>query len=335
MTVSNGSGLVRPAFILSLPRTGSTLLQRILGSHDQIGTSSEPWFLLPQLYALRELGVHAEYEHETMARGTLGFAREYLPDGQASYLQGVHDLALRLYTEAAPGKVYFLDKTPRYHHVVGDLLKLFPEGKFVFLWRHPLAVAASMMETFAGGRWNLDTYAADLFGGLEHLVDAYRENEAGVIAVRYEDLVADPEREIRRVLHYLGVSDRDTGVDRFQQLELKNRAYWDPSGPGKYDQVSTDPLGRWAQTMGNPLRCAWARRYVRWIGSERLAVMGYDLDGILAEIDAIPFGVRRLFPDVAAAGAGYGRRRLRARILRTPFPLWRPRPVAASGSARG
>jgi hypothetical protein len=334
VTSGNGFPSVLPAFILSLPRTGSTLLQRILGSHEQIGTSSEPWFLLPLLYALRERGVHAEYEHETMARGTRGFAQAYLPDGEASYLESVHDLAVRLYTKAAPGKSYFLDKTPRYHHIARDLLSLFPEGRFVFLWRHPIAVAASMMETFGGGRWNLDAYAADLFQGLGNLVDAYRENEDRVIAVRYEDLVADPEDEIRRVLRYLGVSDRDTGVDRFQQLELKNRDFWDPTGPGKYDRVSTDPVGRWTQTMGNPLRRAWARRYVRWIGRERLSVMGYDLDGILADIDAIPVGVRRLLPDVLAAGAGYGRRRVRARILRTPFPLWRPRPVAASGSPR-
>ncbi len=321
----NGTGSVRPAFILSLPRTGSTLLQRILGSHEEIGTSSEPWFLLPQLYALRERGVHAEYEHETMARGTRGFAEAYLPEGEASYLRGVHDLALRLYTEAAPGKTYFLDKTPRYHHVAAELLRIFPEGRFVFLWRHPLAVAASLMETFAGGRWNLDSYSADLFGGLEHLVDAYRENESRVIAVRYEDLVAEPDREIRRVLRYLEVPDGETGVDRFQELELRNREYWDPTGPVKYQSVSTDPVQQWKPTMSSPLRRAWSTRYVRWIGRERLAVMGYDLDAILAEIDALPFGVRHLVSDAVAAAAGHSKRRVRSRILRTPFPLWRPR----------
>jgi hypothetical protein len=328
MNGGNGTS-VRPAFILALPRTGSTLLQRILGSHDAIGTSSEPWFLLPYLYSLREAGVNAVYEHATMARGTRGFAQAYLPGGEESYLSGVRDLALRLYTEAALGKVYFLDKTPRYHHVAHDLLRLFPEGRFVFLWRHPLAVAASLIETFSGGRWNLDTYSADLFGGVESLVDAYRTSGDRAIALRYEDLVEDPDREIRRVLGYLGLSDRDTGVDRFQTLELRNREFWDPTGPAKYDSVSTDPVEQWKQTMGNPLRRAWSRRYVRWIGRERLAAMGYDLDEIVAEIDALPFGMRHLLLDAGAASAGYGKRRVRSRVLRTPFPLWRPRSVAA------
>jgi hypothetical protein len=321
----------RPAFILSLPRTGSTLLQRILGSHEEIGTSSEPWLLLPLLYALRESGVHAEYEHETMARGTRGFAEAYLPHGEASYLQGVHDLALRLYAEAAPGKTYFLDKTPRYHHVAADLLELFPEGKFVFLWRHPLAVAASLMETFGGGRWNLDKYSADLFGGVEHLVDAYLLHEDRVVAVRYEDLVADPDHEVRRVLRYLGLPEEDTGVDRFQDVELRNREYWDPTGPAKYDRVSTGSVDEWKLVMANPLRRAWARRYVRWIGRERLAVMGYELDAVLAEIDSVPFGSRRLASDAAAAAAGYARRRVRSRLLKAPLPLWKPAQAALRG----
>jgi hypothetical protein len=324
MSGENDSVQVRPAFILSLPRTGSTLLQRILGSHEEIGTSSEPWFLLPQLYALRERGVHAEYEHETMARGTRGFAREYLPGGEADYLRGVHDLALRVYAEAAPGKTYFLDKTPRYHHVARDLLGLFPEGKFVFLWRHPIAVAASLIETFGDGRWNLDSYAADLFGGLAHLVEACSESSERAIAVRYESLVADPDAEIRRVLRYLELGDEDTAVDRFQELELRNREYWDPTGPAKYARVSTDSLNQWQRTFANPLRREWARRYVRWIGRERLTLMGYDLNVILAEIDSAPVGLRRLGADVVAAASGYGKRRVRSRILGTPFPLWRP-----------
>ena len=324
MTAQNGSARVRPAFILSLPRTGSTLLQRILGSHAEIGTSSEPWFLLPQLYALRERGVHAEYEHETMARGTRGFAREYLPGGEDAYLRGVHDLAIRVYAEAAPGKTYFLDKTPRYHHVARDLFALFPEAKFVFLWRHPVAVAASMIETFGHGRWNLDAYSADLFGGLAHLVDAYAETGDRAIALRYEELVTEPEVEIRRVLRYLGLSDEDTAVDRFQQLELRNREYWDPTGPSKYAHVSADSVSQWKRTFANPLRREWARRYVRWIGRERLTLMGYELDAIMAEIEGVPFGLRRLGPDTVAAVAGYGKRRLRSRILGTPFPLWRP-----------
>ncbi|MBA3701438.1 MAG: sulfotransferase [Rubrobacteraceae bacterium] len=42
-----------PLFLLSLPRSGSTLAQRFLAAHDAIATASEPWILLPYFYTLR------------------------------------------------------------------------------------------------------------------------------------------------------------------------------------------------------------------------------------------------------------------------------------------
>jgi hypothetical protein len=47
-------------------------------------------------------------------------------------------------------------------------MELFPDAKFIFLWRQPLAVAASMIEAFGDGRWNLERYAVDLWDGVEN-----------------------------------------------------------------------------------------------------------------------------------------------------------------------
>src|SRR5919107_2181016 len=47
----NVSARPTPLFLLSLPRSGSTLAQRILAAHGGIATTSEPWILLPYLYA--------------------------------------------------------------------------------------------------------------------------------------------------------------------------------------------------------------------------------------------------------------------------------------------
>jgi hypothetical protein len=54
----------------------------------------------------------------------------------------VHDFGIDLYTRAAGEARYFLDKTPRYHYVVDDLFRVFPEAKTIFLWRNPLAIVA-------------------------------------------------------------------------------------------------------------------------------------------------------------------------------------------------
>jgi hypothetical protein len=313
---------IRPIFILSTQRAGSTLLQRILGSHEAIGTASEPWFLLPLLYSIREQGVSAQFNQVSMAGGVRGFAEEYLPRGLDSYLEAIHDLTLRLYSEAAPGKKHFLDKTPRYHLVADDLLRVFPEGRFVFLFRHPLAVAASMMETWAGGRWNLDLYSSDLFG-LAKLSETYDANRTRAAHVRYEDLLVEPVQTVTRLLEYLELQADDTIVRRFVELPMPNRRYWDPKAT-RYEGISREPLDKWKTTMATPLRRAWCRRYLQWLGPKHLQIMGYRLDELLAEVEAIDVGLRGLPSDLRRASRGYVHRRLRSRFLDVSLPLWRP-----------
>ena len=67
-------------FLISQPRAGSTMTQRILGSHPDICTVSEPWLMLHPLYAMRPQGYEAEY-HAWEARVALkNFFEEDLKD---------------------------------------------------------------------------------------------------------------------------------------------------------------------------------------------------------------------------------------------------------------
>src|SRR3954471_7607534 len=193
---------VRPVFVLSLPRSGSTLLQRMLATHPEVATASEPWVLLPQLYALRERGAVAEYGHRTAARAIADFS-DSLPGGRAAYLAEVRRSVMALYEQAAGEAAWFLDKTPRYHLVVDEIMELFPDARFVFLWRNPLAVAASMIESFGRGHWNLERYDVDLHGGLDRLIAAHERRDPRAVAVRFEDVVADPAAGTRAIFDLL------------------------------------------------------------------------------------------------------------------------------------
>ena len=66
-------------FLISQPRAGSTLLQRILAAHSQVHSVSEPWLMLHPVYALRPSGITAEYNEE-LARIAL---RDYLEQAEA------------------------------------------------------------------------------------------------------------------------------------------------------------------------------------------------------------------------------------------------------------
>jgi hypothetical protein len=290
-----------PLFLLSLPRSGSTLAQRILAAHEAIATASEPWILLPYLYTLRERGAYAEYSHRVLVRAVEDFCK-VLPHGRDDYVAEIRELALRLYCKASPdGTRYFLDKTPRYHLVSDEIIAAFPDGRYLLLWRNPLAVVASLIETWAGGKWNLYRFKVDLFDGIENLIQTYERHEEKLHAVRYEALITQPEETWGNVFRYLGLPFDSSILALFGNVELTGR-WGDHTGTERYAAVSSEPLERWKRVLNNPVRKAWCRRYLRWIGRERLAVMGYDLDVLIAELDALPTSYRRIASDV---GRGY------------------------------
>jgi hypothetical protein len=313
----------RPLFIFSLPRSGSTLLQRMLATHPQVATSSEPWILLPQLYALRPYDAQAEYGHRTAARALHDFC-DILPGGRAAYLDEVRRTVLALYELAADGATWFVDKTPRYHLVVDEVMEMFPDARFVFLWRHPLAVAASMIESFGRGHWNLDRYSLDLYGGLERLAAAQARDDPRARAIRYEDLVADPATTTAGLFEFLGLAPAEDAATRFTDVDLAGRM-GDRTGRKVYDAVTEESVSRWRQTMRNPLRKRWCAAYLRFVGPERLEAMGYDPGGIERELASIRAGGALLASDAARRLYGYTHRR-------TPWNLSAPRAPEMAGS---
>src|SRR5947209_3362708 len=106
------SASTAPIFLMSLPRSGSTLVQRMLGTHPDIATASEPWVLIPTLYGTRTEGVLTAYDQMVAATAIRDFIAE-LPAGRADYYRACRKFGLELYGAAARGRPWFLDKTPR------------------------------------------------------------------------------------------------------------------------------------------------------------------------------------------------------------------------------
>ena len=175
-----------------------------------------------------------------------------------------------------PGARYFLDKTPRYHLIAGEIINLFPDAKFVFLWRHPLSLVASIIETFGYGHWQLYDYKVDLFDGFENLLECQQAYGERILSVRYEKTWSLHPRGGRAHLRLLGAATgreppgpvggsvaggQDGGLD------------WNAGIPGS----QYCPLEKWRVTLGKPFRKHWALHYLRWIGRDCLGQMGYAL----------------------------------------------------------
>lgn len=286
---------IAPIFIFALSRSGSTLVQRVIAAHDGVATTSEPWLLLPHVYSFKSRGVLAEYPHPTLVEAIEDFAAE-LPGGEAEYRRELHDYVLRLYRSAAgPDAHWFLDKSP-YSGIVEEVIELFPEGRFVFLWRNPLSVAASNLETW-GEPWKPTLFRQQLYVGLPRLIAAYRRHAERAHSVRFEDLTSGAATPWRELMEYLGIEFDPRALQRFATVELNGRM-GDPTGVKRYAQLSSAPASKWLGAFANPLRRAWCRRYLAYLGNERLATMGYDGRQILAELDRAPADNSELASDI-------------------------------------
>lgn len=289
--------MLKPFFIFSLPRSGSTLLQRVLAGNKKISTVTEPWVLLPFVYPLKPAGVYAEYSHHLTHLALNDFI-DALPDGKQDYLKAVRIAILELYRKVAEGEdaEYFLDKTPRYSLIANDIINMFPDGKFIYLWRNPLSIISSMIETWWHGRWNLFKVKVDLFDGMVNMVDSCRAHSDQVLTVQYEHFLTSPGIELQRIERYLNIELDPKLLEQFSQISFSGRM-GDPTGAKKYDSVDNTPIEKWKSVINNPLRKLWCRRYLQWLGEERLGFMGYDLKESLWELENVKPSLDNLFQD--------------------------------------
>ena len=140
-------------FVISSPRSGSTMLERMLESHSQILGGPEPHLLTP----LAHLGVwdkvdKAPYDHVLAAESQKLFVQR-LPNGEQDYWGACRAYCDALYGRLMDGKpeTICLDKTPAYALVLPFMMKVFPDAKYVVLTRHPLATFSSYANSFFDG----------------------------------------------------------------------------------------------------------------------------------------------------------------------------------------
>jgi hypothetical protein len=286
---------VVPVFVFSLPRSGSTLVQRVLTAHAGVASSAEPWVLLPLLTPLEPDVVMSGPWDRTVA-SAIGDFTAGLPAGATSYRARVRELALELYADVAgPSNRFFVDKSPPYHLIVEEVIATFPDARFVFLWRNPLSVLASVVDTLADGRWCTYRFRGDLFHGIDNLVAAYDRHRDRAHAVRYEDLLSGVTAW-RVLCEYIGMDFDPEALSRFAEVRFDGRM-GDPTGVEQYQALSAEPLERWKKTLSNPVRREWSRRWLHWIGRERLDLMGYDLSRLVADLETVPMSREGVLAD--------------------------------------
>lgn len=290
-----------PIFLLSLPRSGSTLLQTLLATNPEIATASETWIALPFGYMRSPRGLAAEYWHHTCAEALDDVAAQ-LPGGEAEFKRFSADFIRNVYSGLAVNKeaAYFLDKTPRYYLIADFLAAAFPDARFIFLLRHPLDVMSSILRS-----WHKDTFsphlrsnAVDLWRGPELLASASRDLADRGIRVHYEQLVKEPQAVISRLGEFLELEFPPDIVEKAVAVELGGRM-GDPDRGRKYDGIAGKSVGNWHSFVKNPYRRSFLKRYVRGLPLHVLETYGLERGEILQELSRAPTSFSSLSRDIA------------------------------------
>jgi tetratricopeptide (TPR) repeat protein len=192
-----------PIFIIGMPRTGTTLVERILGSHSAVFSAGElNHFSLELIRLTKSLpGAPPASRLEFVSRTA---SLDFRALGEA-YLGATR--ALR------DGSPFFIDKLPFNFLYAGLIHLALPKAKIINLRRHPMDTCFAVYK-----QWFKDAYpfSYDLdelgqyYVAYLQLMRHWNEVMPGVIhTVRYEDVVADVEGESRRLLAYCGLPWED------------------------------------------------------------------------------------------------------------------------------
>ncbi len=294
---------VQMLFVISSPRSGSTMLERMLESHSLIKGGPEPHLLTP----LAHLGVwdnvqKAPYDH-VLAAETQKLFIQQLPKGAQDYWDACRAYCDTLYGRYLAGgeETICLDKTPAYGLILPFMMKVFPDAKYVVLTRHPLATFSSYANSFFDGDYQLaQNYNPILNRYVPAIASFLRQNEVPFIHVRYEDLVKDPETWMEKIYGYIGVPFERETIDygNTQRDDAKPKGLGDPIGVKQHVRPTTGSIRKWVEDLAsNPARLKLMQDIIAQIDPEDLTICGYPPDSIWKPLEEL--GGQRVPPKKA------------------------------------
>ncbi|RJY08329.1 tetratricopeptide repeat-containing sulfotransferase family protein [Aurantiacibacter aquimixticola] len=224
-----------PIFIVGLPRSGSTLLEQILASHSQVDGTLELPNILSLAHRLRrrkrvtEVSQYPQILHDLSPNQLQTFGEKYIED-------------TRIHRQGAP---FFIDKMPNNFRHIGLIKLILPNAKIIDARREPMACCFSgFKQLFAEGQEF--TYGLTEIGRYYHDYVELMRHWHGVLPgaichVQYEDVVADTDAQVRRILDYLGLPFEDACV-AFHKTE---RAVRTASSEQVRQPINTKGLAAW------------------------------------------------------------------------------------------
>jgi hypothetical protein len=318
-----------PIFVVGVARSGTTLLSAMLAAHSRLDCGPESRFFA------RFRHLDARQRRATLAQASwpgpavdfidslrnrghpvvglfgleLADVREYLaarPPSLAAMLESLTVLHAR-----RAGKMRWVEKTPRHLLMTELLRRLWPDARIVRIVRDPRDVALSL----AGLPFAKESVVGNLVR-VDQDDRASRDRVASdplAMTLRYEDLVTEPERELRRICDFIGEAYEPAMLDQrgAAAAVAADHEWWKAAVSGP---LHTESVGRWRREMS-----ADAQRFAGLHLSGFLREHGYEgpLDAV-HEVAIVP----------VADAVGPSNERLLLELARRSAVVLRPAPAS-------
>jgi tetratricopeptide (TPR) repeat protein len=233
-----------PVFLVSLPRSGSTLLERILDRHPQVEATGE----LPYVRALMRSSLEMHMRRSAM-RVPEYLSRLTADEKQHLGSEYLRRSAVHRQTDAN----FFIDKMPSNWSDLLFIREILPQARFIEIRRNPLDCCFSNFTHHFGSAHAASfdlRHQARAYVDYSRFMDHLSSVAPGLIcSIRYEELVEDPKAEISKALGYLGLEWSDDLLD-FHRSDGSVRT---PSAEQVRRPINRRGIGTW-------------RPYASWLG---------------------------------------------------------------------
>ncbi|MCR9267464.1 MAG: sulfotransferase, partial [Alphaproteobacteria bacterium] len=223
-----------PIFIVGLPRAGSTLLEQILASHSQVDGTLE----LPNILALsHRLRGRNRSDRTRYPRILNELEADQLRELGEDYIENT-----RIHRAGAP---FFTDKMPNNFRHIGLIKLILPNAKIIDARREPMACCFSgFKQLFAEGQeftYGLEEVGRYYRGYVELMEHWDRVLPGEILRVQYEDVVADLETQVRRILDFCGLPFEQACLD----FHATERAVRTASSEQVRQPINTKGIEQW------------------------------------------------------------------------------------------
>lgn len=217
-------------FIVGMPRTGTTLVERMLGRHEEVRSAGELLTFGQVLAsAARRAGSGQSLVEATLATDYSAVGRDYM----------------RAPRQLTAGSPYFIDKMPINYMYCGMIRKALPQARIIHLVRDPMDCCYAVYKTLFNEAYHFSydlNELADYYIAYREMMQHWHQVMPGqILDVRYEDLVTDTEAQAKRIVEHCGLDWQPAVLDHADNDEPATTA----SAAQVREPVYTSSVQKW------------------------------------------------------------------------------------------